>query len=212
MTTVFVERLVQARVLGIVRGADTAAAVDAALALFSAGITLVEVSLTTVGALEVVRVVRDRAPSGCQVGAGTVLTERQARQAADAGAEFVLTPAVTPSVAAAARLGLPVVAGAFTPTEAWHAVDQGACAVKLFPASVGGPGHLRSLRDPLPHISFVPVGGVGLDHVRAYLDAGAIAVGVGSPLLGDAASGGDLDRLRDRARAYLDAARPAVDQ
>ena len=79
----------------------------------------------------------------------------------------------------------------------------GASAVKLFPASAGGPAYLRALRDPLPDIPFLAVGGVGLDDVEAYLKAGAIGVGVGSPLVGDAASGGDLGALRDRARSYL---------
>jgi 2-dehydro-3-deoxyphosphogluconate aldolase/(4S)-4-hydroxy-2-oxoglutarate aldolase len=96
-----------------------------------------------------------------------------------------------------------VAAGALTPTEAYAALRMGASAVKLFPASVGGPAYLKAVRDPFPDIPFVAVGGVGLDEMRAYLDVGAVAVGVGGPLVGDAASGGSLDDLRVRARAYL---------
>ncbi len=121
-----------------------------------------------------------------------------------------MTPAVTPSIASAAGRGIPVAAGAMTPTEAWTAMELGASVVKLFPASSGGPGFLKAVRDPFPGIPFLAVGGVGLQEVAAYLDAGALGVGVGGPLVGDAASGGDLDALREnslreRARAYLSA-------
>ncbi|EFL27582.1 LOW QUALITY PROTEIN: putative 2-dehydro-3-deoxyphosphogluconate aldolase/4-hydroxy-2-oxoglutarate aldolase, partial [Streptomyces himastatinicus ATCC 53653] len=78
----------------------------------------------------------------------------------------------------------------------------GQAAVKLFPASLGGPGYLRALRDPFPEVPFVPVGGVDAAAARDYLDHGAIAVGVGSPLIGDAAAGGDLGALRTRAAAF----------
>ena len=123
-----------------------------------------------------------------------------------AGAQFVVTPAVTPSIEVAAERGLPVAAGALTPTEAWTAVQQGASIVKLFPASIGGPAYLKAVRDPFPHIPFLAVGGVGLAELDGYLQVGAIGVGVGSPLIGDAASGGDLAALRERARSYLAAA------
>lgn len=110
---------------------------------------------------------------------------------------------MTPAVAAAVREGLPVLAGALTPTEAWQAMGSGASAVKLFPASVGGPAYLMSLRSPFPGIPFVAVGGVGLTDVEAYLRVGALGVGVGGPLVGDAASGGDLVALHERALAFL---------
>ncbi|WP_225755433.1 bifunctional 4-hydroxy-2-oxoglutarate aldolase/2-dehydro-3-deoxy-phosphogluconate aldolase [Actinotalea sp. Marseille-Q4924] len=207
MTEDLIGRLTAARVLAIIRGRDADASVTAALTLFDEGVELVEVSLTSRDALAVIRSVRDRAPEGCRIGAGTVLTAQAAADAADAGAQFVVTPAVTPSIEAALELGLPVLAGALTPTEAWAAMDRGACAVKLFPASAGGPAYLRSLRDPLPTTPFVAVGGVGIDDVVPYLEAGAVAVGVGGPLIGDAASGGDLERLRERARAYLEVVR-----
>jgi 2-dehydro-3-deoxyphosphogluconate aldolase/(4S)-4-hydroxy-2-oxoglutarate aldolase len=90
-----------------------------------------------------------------------------------------------------------------TPTEVHSAMDRGAAAIKLFPASLGGPRYLSALRDPFPGVPFVPVGGVDADAARDYLGRGAVAVGVGSPLVGDAASGGDLAALRERARAYL---------
>lgn len=203
LTGSFVADLAAARVMAIIRGTDPAAAVAAAVTLFEEGIRFVEVALTTPGALSAIEAIRPRVPDGASIGAGTVLTVADVADVEAAGAQFVVTPAVTPSIAAAAARGLPVAAGALTPTEAWTAMRQGASAVKLFPSSVGGPAYLKAVRDPFPEIPFLAVGGVGLDDVAAYLRAGAIGVGVGGPLVGDAASGGDLTALRERAHSYL---------
>jgi 2-dehydro-3-deoxyphosphogluconate aldolase/(4S)-4-hydroxy-2-oxoglutarate aldolase len=101
-----------------------------------------------------------------------------------------------------------VLGGAFTPSEVVEAMSRGVDAVKLFPAQIGGPGYLRALSDPFPGLPIVPVGGVDAQQIPAYLSAGAAAVGVGSPLVGDAASGGSLTDLRERARDFLAAVRP----
>lgn len=188
------------RVVAIIRGTDADAAVAAGRALVAAGIPLLEVSLTTPGAVAAIHELA--LLPGCFVGAGTVVTERDAAAAAAAGATYVVTPAVTEGVAASVALGLPVLGGAQTATEALAALRAGASAVKLFPASVGGPGFLKALRDPFPGIPFVPVGGVDLEAARAYLRVGAVAVGVGGPLVGDAASGGSVDALTERAVAF----------
>lgn len=189
--------------MAIVRSADGVGAARAALALCDTGIRLVEVSLTTPGALDAIAQLREEAPREVLVGAGTVLTARDVADVAAAGAEFVVTPALAESVEAAVAAGLPLAAGAFTPSEAVAAVQRGADVVKLFPASALGPGYLRALRDPLPDVPFMAVGGVGVEAARDFLAAGAVAVGVGSPLLGDAAAGGDLDALRQRAAELL---------
>ena len=202
----FIDALARARVMAIIRGSDSDAAVATALALFDEGVRFVEISLTTPGACAAIEAVRSRLPEGAQIGAGTVLTAADVADVAAAGAQFVVTPAVTPSIAVAAERGLPVAAGALTPTEAFTAVQQGASVVKLFPASIGGPAYLKAVRDPFPHIPFLAVGGVGLEELDGYLAVGALGVGVGSPLVGDAASGGDLASLRERARAYVTAA------
>ncbi|MET7708309.1 bifunctional 4-hydroxy-2-oxoglutarate aldolase/2-dehydro-3-deoxy-phosphogluconate aldolase [Micromonospora sp. NPDC005413] len=206
MTFDLTGELAAARVLGIIRGTDTAAAIATGITLLEEGVRIVEVALTTPGALHAIDAIRAAAPAGALIGAGTVLTAADVADVAAAGAHFVVTPAVVESIPEAVRRGLPVAAGALTPTEAYTAVRMGASAVKLFPASLGGPAYLRALRDPFPELPLVAVGGVGLAEMPAYLDAGAIAVGVGGPLVGDAAAGGDLDALRARARAYLAAA------
>jgi 2-dehydro-3-deoxyphosphogluconate aldolase/(4S)-4-hydroxy-2-oxoglutarate aldolase len=201
----FLRHLTQARLMAIVRAPDADGAVRAALALCDAGVRLVEVSLTTSGALDAIARLRAEASPEVWVGAGTVLTARQVTDVLAAGAGFVVTPALAESVDAAVAAGVPVAAGAFTPSEAVAAVRRGADVVKLFPASVLGPAYLRALRDPLPDVPFMAVGGVGADAARDFLAAGAVAVGVGSPLLGDAATGGDLDALRTRARELIEA-------
>jgi 2-dehydro-3-deoxyphosphogluconate aldolase / (4S)-4-hydroxy-2-oxoglutarate aldolase len=191
------------RLLAIVRGTDPGAAARSVLALAEEGVTLIEVSLTTPDAFAVISRSRAELGAGAHVGAGTVITAEDAGRASDAGAEFVVTPAIVPGLRAAAELGLPLLCGALSPTEVVTAVQHGAAAVKLFPASLGGARYLRALRDPFPAVPFVPVGGVDADAARGYFAAGAVAVGVGSPLLGDAAAGGSLSDLQARARRFL---------
>jgi 2-dehydro-3-deoxyphosphogluconate aldolase / (4S)-4-hydroxy-2-oxoglutarate aldolase len=213
----FVDALRAQRLVAIVRGTDPAAATRTVLTLAAEGIGLVEVSLTTPAALDAIA--RARAAlsaetsagtsAGTWVGAGTVITADDADRAADAGADFVVTPGIVPGLHRAAERGLPVLAGALTPTEIVAATRLGPAAVKLFPASLGGPRYLRALLDPFPSAALVPVGGVDADAARDYLDAGAVAVGVGSPLIGDAATGGSQDDLRARARRFLAVVRDA---
>ncbi|MEW1811051.1 bifunctional 4-hydroxy-2-oxoglutarate aldolase/2-dehydro-3-deoxy-phosphogluconate aldolase [Pseudarthrobacter phenanthrenivorans] len=196
----------QARLVGIVRGNDGGAAAQAALAAMEEGFQYVEIALTTPNALEAIREVRAAAPAGCLVGAGTVLSPSDVEHVAAAGAQFIVTPSLAPSISEAAAAGIPVLAGALTPSDAYEAMERGATAIKLFPASIGGPGYLKAVRDPFPDIPFIAVGGVGLDEATGYWEAGAIAVGLGGPLFGKAASGGDLTDMRDRARGFLDLA------
>jgi 2-dehydro-3-deoxyphosphogluconate aldolase / (4S)-4-hydroxy-2-oxoglutarate aldolase len=199
------------RLMAVVRGSEPGAASRTVLALAEEGVSLIEVSLNTPDALGVISRARAELGPGASVGAGTVITPEDADGAADAGADFVVTPAIVPGLRTAAGRGLPLLAGALTPTEIVAAMQQGAAAVKLFPASLGGVRYLRALLDPFPAAPLVPVGGVDAEAAREYLTAGAVAVGVGSPLAGDAASGGSLSDLRVRARRFLAAVRAADD-
>ena len=186
-------------VIAILR-ADTATRfAEVTATLHEAGITAVEFTLNTPGALDAIR---ECSGFAHPVGAGTVLTALDAARAVDAGAAYLITPTVCPEVIAEGRrMDVPVYCGAFTPTEIHSAWLAGATMVKIFPASVGGPAYVEAIRGPLPEIPLIPTGGVGLSDVRAYLDAGATALGMGSPLVGDACTGGDLDALRERAAA-----------
>ncbi|MEV6400846.1 bifunctional 4-hydroxy-2-oxoglutarate aldolase/2-dehydro-3-deoxy-phosphogluconate aldolase [Streptomyces sp. NPDC051907] len=189
------------RVLAIVRGSDPDAALATVLALVSSGIDLVEVSLSGADALRVIERARAALGPTARLGAGTVLTADDARRAAEAGAAFTVTPGVTDAVAVSRALGLPVLAGVLTPTEVVAAVAEGATALKLFPAGPGGLELLRALRAPFPDVPFVPVGGVDAAAARRYLAAGAVAVGVGGPLVGRAADG-DPCGLDERIAAF----------
>lgn len=200
----FIDGVRESKLIGIVRGSSGKFAADAALALMEEGFRYVEVALTTPDALSAIAEIRANAPSGSWVGAGTVLTVGNVKEVIAAGAQFIVTPAICEAVGEGVYRGMPVVAGALTPSEVHAGMNLGATVIKLFPASSGGPSYLKALRDPFPHVPFVAVGGVGLKEADSYWDLGALAVGPGSPLVGDAASiGGDLRPLRQRAREYL---------
>ncbi|MFI9611989.1 bifunctional 4-hydroxy-2-oxoglutarate aldolase/2-dehydro-3-deoxy-phosphogluconate aldolase [Streptomyces sp. NPDC052023] len=199
------------RLVAIVRGSDPEASLRTVLTLAEEGVELIEVSLSGADALSVVERAHAALGGDRPLGAGTVLTADDARAAHRAGARWAVTPAVGDGVGAAHALGMPVLAGVMTPSEILTARTLGATALKIFPAAqAGGPAYLRALRGPFPHELFVPVGGVDEAAAEAYLAAGATAVGVGSPLVGDAADGGSLTALRERARAFLTAARKAT--
>ena len=193
-------------ILAIVRFHEPAELDPILAALMDGGIEMLEVTLDTPGALDAVRRASE---AGTFIGAGTVLTSDEVRRAADAGARFVVSPAVIPEVITTAlALGLTPVPGAFSPTEVQLARSLGAGTIKLFPASTGGPAHLRALRGPFDGVRFVPTGGIGIDDIGAYLAAGAACVGMGTTLTGAGPprSGDDLDRIRDRAAAAVSAA------
>ncbi|MER7802551.1 bifunctional 4-hydroxy-2-oxoglutarate aldolase/2-dehydro-3-deoxy-phosphogluconate aldolase [Streptomyces parvulus] len=198
------------RLVAIVRGADADAALRTVLTLAEEGVDLIEVSLTGADALGVIERARKALGPGRPLGAGTVLTADDARAAHRAGADFAVTPGLGEGVPAARDLGMPVLVGVMTPTDILTARTLGADALKIFPAAqAGGPAYVKALRGPFPDAPLVPVGGVDEAAARAHLVAGATAVGVGSPLVGDAADGGSLDALRDRARAFRAAIREA---
>lgn len=198
------------RLLAIVRGRRSESVLEAVLTLAREGVGLIEVSLTSDKALDVIMRARAELGPEAVIGAGTVITAQDARDVHAAGADFIVTPGLSAGVSEARGQGLPTIVGALTPSEVIAARAGGADAVKLFPASaVGGPEYLRALRAPFPDVPFVPVGGVGVQSARRYLEFGAVAVGVGSPLIGDAAHGGDIDALRDRIRVFLSIAKGA---
>ncbi|MFJ8630727.1 bifunctional 4-hydroxy-2-oxoglutarate aldolase/2-dehydro-3-deoxy-phosphogluconate aldolase [Streptomyces sp. NPDC093568] len=191
------------RLVAIVRGDDPDAAVNTVLTLVEEGVELVEVSLSGKDALSVIERARHALGPDRPLGAGTVLTAEDARAAHRAGADFAVTPGLGDGIGAARELGMPVLAGVLTPTEIIAARTMGVAALKIFPiAQAGGAAYLKALRGPFPDTPFVPVGGIDEDAARACLAAGALAVGVGSPLVGDAADGGGIDALRERARRF----------
>lgn len=201
--------LVATRVVAILRAEHAGRAEAVVDVLVENGIRCLELTLTTQGALETVERLAGRVPAGVELGVGTVLTAADVDRCVDAGARFVVAPSVDHRVVEAAlRRGIASYPGAMTPTEIHSAWTAGASAVKLFPAGTLGIGHLTAVRAPLPHIPLVPTGGVGVESVGAWLAAGAVAVGMGGPLIGDAlAPGGDLRGLAERTRQVCDQVR-----
>jgi len=201
--------LAATRIVAILRAENAARAEAVVDVLVEAGVRSLELTLTTTGALEVVERLAARVPSEVEVGVGTVLTGADVDRSVAAGARFVVSPSVEPDVIAAAlRHGIASYPGAFSPTEITAAWKAGASAVKLFPAGRLGPGYLKDVRGPLPDIPVVPTGGIDIGSVGDWLDAGALAVGMGGPLIGDALTpDGGLAALAGRAAAALEAAR-----
>jgi 2-dehydro-3-deoxyphosphogluconate aldolase/(4S)-4-hydroxy-2-oxoglutarate aldolase len=192
-----------ARLLGIVRYRDAGDVEGALGALVRGGIDLVEVTLDTPGALDAVE--RGRR-AGWSIGVGTVLEPDHVNRSVDAGAAFVVSPGVVPGVVERAlELGVDVVPGAFTPTEISRAQTMGGSAVKLFPASLGGPSYLRVLLGPFADVPLVPTGGIAIQEVNAYLDAGAACVGLGGALAGERPPANDteLGGITERASAAV---------
>lgn len=190
--------------MAILRAPSSDRFVDVARSLVGAGITCLEVTLTSPGALEAIGELRSVLPDEIDVGAGTVTTADDARRAIEAGAGFLVSPSCELDVVAAAlEAGVASYPGAFTATEVLAAWRAGASVVKLFPASAAGPSYVRNLAGPFPDIPLIPTGGVGLDQIGSWIKAGVVGVGLGGPLLGDAATGGDLSALAERARKAL---------
>jgi 2-dehydro-3-deoxyphosphogluconate aldolase / (4S)-4-hydroxy-2-oxoglutarate aldolase len=195
------------RILAVVRAPRIPDPAELCAALASGGIRAVEFTFTTPNLPEVLAAAHARV-AGQHIGAGTVVTAEQAEAAIDAGAEFLVTPAVRPEVAAVAeRRGVPVFLGAFTPTEVMQAIDLGAAAVKIFPASALGPRYLKDLHGPFPDVRLVPSGGVSSGNARAFLDHGAFAVCCGTEVVPPAtvAAGGHGQIARLAAR-FVEAA------
>jgi 2-dehydro-3-deoxyphosphogluconate aldolase/(4S)-4-hydroxy-2-oxoglutarate aldolase len=179
-------QIVDGRVIAIARGVDPTRLLDVVDALVDAGIAAIEVTMNSPVALASIEALRARADStSLSVGAGTVLDPGAAAAAASAGASFLVAPTVDlPTIAWAVLRGIPILPGAMTPSEILAAWSAGASAVKVFPAGVLGAAFVREVRGPMPDIPLVPTGGVSAETARAFLDAGAMAVGVGSWLIG----------------------------
>lgn len=202
MTGELPSRTVSSRLVVVARASAASDYAPVLAALADAGVQSVELTLTTPGTFDVFAQLR--ASFDGDLGIGTVTTLDQLERAIAVGADYVVTPITsTALVERAVATGMPIVPGGLTPTELFASWSAGASAVKVFPAGQVGPGYLKDLRGPFPDIAVVPSGGVDADSAAAWLAAGAVAVSVGGPLLGDAFHGGDLGALRERAARFV---------
>lgn len=199
------QRVLDLGIVAIIRAPSGDLLLDVAQALLAGGIDVLEVTFTVPNAVGIIQQISRELGKKILLGAGTVLDPETARAALLAGAEFIVTPTVNAEVIQMCRrYGKVCMAGAFTPTEILTAWEEGADVVKVFPAEVGGPGYLKAIHGPLPQIRLLPTGGVNLDTLPAFMQAGACAVGLGSSLVEkEALANRDLGRIKSLAAAYV---------
>jgi 2-dehydro-3-deoxyphosphogluconate aldolase / (4S)-4-hydroxy-2-oxoglutarate aldolase len=195
-------RLTRSKVIAVLRASHVSTLPRVCDVLVEEGILSLELTLTTPGLLDALPEFVYRYAETADVGVGTVLAVSDAHRAMDSGAQYLVTPTMNLAVVRlAVERQVPIFPGGLSPTELAAGWDAGATAVKIFPAQTVGAGYLKHLRGPFPDLEAIPSGGVDLDATRECLDAGAAAVSIGGPLLGDSLKGGDLSALRERCRA-----------
>lgn len=206
-------RIAEVGLFAVLRAPGPGAALGAVDALVAGGVTGIEITYSTPGAVSVIAETARRHGDRILLGAGTVTTPDQAGDAVAAGASFLVSPGTVPALARAmTATGAACMFGAMTPTEVMTAVDLGADVVKLFPASSLGPGYVRALRGPFPDTPLMPTGGVTAANLGDWLAAGALAVGAGSELCRPAAmASGDFAEIEQAAREFSAALRAARD-
>jgi 2-dehydro-3-deoxyphosphogluconate aldolase/(4S)-4-hydroxy-2-oxoglutarate aldolase len=202
-----IRRIAEVGIVPVIRATTPQQAIRAVEAILAGGIPIVEITMTVPDAITAIRSVVQHYGESVLVGAGTVLTSDQANACLDAGAEFLVSPGLTPAVMDCAhsrgKLSIP---GALTPSEIMQAVAYGADLIKIFPCgNVGGPKYLKALRGPFPKISLIPTGGVNASNAAEYLKAGAFALGAGADLVdATALREGNLGVVTAAARELVD--------
>jgi len=192
-------------IIGILRGIAPSFFVEVMAASFAAGLQAIEVTMNTAGAEEMVEACRPAVPPGRWLGMGTIRNLQEAERAVAAGAMFLVSPNCDPEVIAYAKYhGVPMIAGALTPTEVYTAWAAGADMIKVFPCSPFGPGYIKELLGPFDHIPLVAVGGVTEQNMGDYFTAGAKAVGVSTHLFGkEALAQRDLPMLATNVGRFI---------
>lgn len=207
-----IKRIKDIGVIPVVRATSADEAMRAVDAIREGGISILEITMTVPGAIDVIAKVSARFGDDALVGAGTVLDPETARACIESGARFVVSPALNVETIACCReLDVTVMPGALTPTEVVQAWNAGADFVKVFPAgAVGGPSYLKSLKAPLPQIELVPTGGVSLKTAADFIKAGAAALGVGADLVDiKALREGQATLITERAKQFVQIVRDA---
>lgn len=199
------EAIKRTKVIAIIRAERDWPISEVVTALYWGGIRAIEITMNTPEALKHIQDSTELSLPDLQIGAGTVLDGETASAAIRAGASFMLTPTLEPEVLRVCnRYGILGIPGVFTPTEVVQAYELGALVVKVFPAGVVGPGYIRDLKGPLPHVELIPVGGVNLQNAGSFVQAGAFAIGVGGQLVDKSAiAKGELGYLTAKAREFL---------
>lgn len=208
-----VQKILDSRVIAIVRGHSGEEIMQIADALLAGGVCCMEITYnaakpeTDEATADIVKKLNDIYGDRMQIGSGTVLTERQAELTHAAGGKFIISPNVNTAVIRKTKeLGMVSIPGAYSPSECEEAHEAGADFIKLFPAVNLGVDYIKAITAPLSHIRFMVVGGITAENVREYIKAGAVGVGTGSDLIiKDAVYKGDFARITERAEKYISA-------
>ena len=199
-------------IIGIIRGAETEAVEGAVAAALNGGLRTLEITLNRREAYDQIAGIKARYAGDIELGAGTVLDAASAEKAIAAGAEFIVTPVLLLDVIEfCRRRSVPIFPGAMTPTEVLAAHRAGAEMVKVFPASILGPGYIKSLKAPFPEIRLMPTGGVTVESVPKYFQAGADALGIGGELFRrEWMEQRNWAAIEETAKAYVRAAKRTI--
>jgi 2-dehydro-3-deoxyphosphogluconate aldolase/(4S)-4-hydroxy-2-oxoglutarate aldolase len=200
------DRILEIGIVPVVRASSAREARIAAAAVCEGGIPIVEITMTVPGAVDVIRELAKNAGAAVLIGAGTVLNAEAARRCLDAGAQFLVSPGLNlKTIEFAGREGKLIMAGALTPTEVITAWEAGADFVKVFPCGqVGGAKYIKALKGPFPEVPLVPTGGVNLNTVAEFIEAGAAALGIGGELVqADALRSNKPEIIVENARKFL---------
>jgi 2-dehydro-3-deoxyphosphogluconate aldolase/(4S)-4-hydroxy-2-oxoglutarate aldolase len=200
-----IQRILHPGIVAIIRADNSEQLIEASRALIEGGIPGIEITMTTPNALKVIADVRATFGDRVLAGVGSVLDVKTAAAALEAGAEYVVTPVLRPEVIAYCnQADKPILAGAYTPTEAQTATELGADFVKIFPADGLGPKYISAIRGPLPHLKIIPTGGVDVNTAGDFIRAGCVAVAAGSSLVSkEILQNKDWNKLRDLAAAFV---------
>lgn len=199
-------RIVNSGIIAVIRAESAEIAIKIADAVRIGGIEAIEITMTVPGAIEVIKEVkRSFSPEEVIIGAGTVLDSETARACILAGAEYIVSPHLNKEVVKVAkRYDKIVVPGAMTIKEVVEGMESGADAIKIFPSSLFGPNIIKAIKDPLPHANLIPTGGVSLENVDQWIEAGSLAVGVGGALTKQALKNNDFDLLTKIAANFVE--------
>jgi 2-dehydro-3-deoxyphosphogluconate aldolase/(4S)-4-hydroxy-2-oxoglutarate aldolase len=205
------EKVKELGLLAVIRGPSAELTVKMVEALVKGGVSGIEITYSTPNAEEVVRTLSEKFGKSIVLGMGTLTKPEQALTAKEAGAAFIVSPICETSlVKAMVESGLLTMAGAFTPTEVFHAYSLGVDVIKIFPGSLGGPAYIKALKGPFPYIPMMPTGGVSANNVAEWFVTGVVAVGAGSELCPpQLAKEGKFDEITRRAAEFVQVVKSA---
>lgn len=207
----WIQKVKESGIVAVIRNVPEDKMKPLAESLLAGGVQFLEVTLDQTYAYDSIRMLTSEFKDQAYVGAGTVLEAEQVKRAVQAGAEYIISPILNKEVIdATLNAGKISIPGVYTPTEMWTAMKWGADIVKVFPASGLGVKYIKDVKGPLPQVPIIPTGGVSLDNIGTFIQAGVVAVGIGGNLVNVAAiRAGEFKKITETAKQYVQAIKEA---